>query len=55
MDPLPAVALEVSSVFPPEQKEAVPVMFAVGRAFTVTTVAADAALWHPAALVTRTV
>ena len=39
--PLPAVALELSSVFPPIQKEDVPVMLAVGRAFTVTTKAVD--------------
>ena len=54
MDPLPAVALEVSSVFPPEQKEAVPVMFAVGRAFTVTTKAVEVNE-QPLLLVTLTV
>jgi hypothetical protein len=37
IDPLPAVALEVSRVFPKAQNEAVPVMFAVGKAFIVTT------------------
>ena len=36
MDPLPAVALEESSVFPKVQIEAVPEMLAVGNAFTVT-------------------
>jgi hypothetical protein len=35
------VALEVSSVFPPGQNEAVPVMFEVGNAFIVTTNAGD--------------
>ena len=54
MDPLPAVALEVSSVFPPEQNEAVPVMFAVGKAFTVTTKAVDVNE-QPLLLVTLTV
>ena len=54
MDPLPAVALEVSRVFPPEQKEAVPVMFAAGRAFTVTT-KADDVNEQPLLLVTLTV
>ena len=39
--PLPAVALEVSSVFPKVQNEAVPVMFAVGKALTVTTKAVE--------------
>jgi hypothetical protein len=41
IDPLPAVALEVSSVFPPAQNEAVPVMFAEGKVFAVTTKATD--------------
>jgi hypothetical protein len=33
--------LEVSSVFPSGQNEAIPVMFAVGKAFIVTTNAVD--------------
>ena len=37
IDPLPAVALDVSRVFPNVQNEAIPVMFAVGKAFIVTT------------------
>jgi hypothetical protein len=41
MDPLPAVALDVSSVFPPVQNEGVPVIFAAGEAFTVTVKAGD--------------
>jgi hypothetical protein len=41
IDPLPAEALEVSSVFPPAQNEAKPVMFAAGKVFIVTTKAAD--------------
>ena len=36
IDPLPAVALDISSVFPPVQKVAVPVMFAVGKSLTVS-------------------
>jgi hypothetical protein len=52
--PLPAVALELSSVFPPIQKEDVPVMLAVGRAFTVTTKAVDVKE-QPLLLVTLTV
>ena len=35
------MALEVSSVFPKVQNEAVPVMFAVGKALTVTTKAVE--------------
>ena len=41
IDPVPAVALETSSVFPPLQNEAVPVIFAVGNALTVITKAFD--------------
>jgi hypothetical protein len=41
IDPLPAVALETSSVFPLVQNVAVPVMFAVGKAVTVTVNAVD--------------
>jgi hypothetical protein len=41
IDPLPAVALDVSRVFPKAQNEAVPVMFAEGKAFVVTTNAGD--------------
>ena len=41
MDPLPAVALEVSSVFPPVQNEAVPVMIAVGKALMVIATGVD--------------
>ena len=36
IDPLPAVALDVSKVLPPVHNEAVPLMFAVGEALTVT-------------------
>ena len=35
------MALEVSKVLPPLQNEAVPVMFAVGKAFAVTTKAVE--------------
>jgi hypothetical protein len=51
-------ALEVSVTLPPAQKVNGPpaVMVGVaGNAFTVTTVAVEAALWQPAALVTCTV
>ena len=41
MEPLPAVAFELSIVFPPEQKEVVPEIVAVGKAFTVTAKAVD--------------
>ena len=41
IDPLPATALEVSKVFPPEQNAAVPVMFAEGNAFIDTTNAVE--------------
>ena len=41
IDPLPAVALDVSRVFPNAQNEDVPVMFAVGKAFIVTSNAVD--------------
>ena len=41
IDPLPAEALEVSSVLSPAQNEAVPVMFAAGNELTVTTKAVD--------------
>jgi phage gp46-like protein len=41
MDPVPAVALEASSVFPPVQNEAVPVIFAEGEAISVTVKASD--------------
>ena len=36
MVPLPAVALELSNVFPPAQNDALPLTLAVGFAFTVT-------------------
>ena len=52
--PLPAVALEVSSVFPPAQNEAFPVMFAVGNELTVTPKAVDV-YEHPLLLVIVTV
>jgi hypothetical protein len=48
------MALEVSSAFPPAQNEAVPVMLAVGKAFTVTTKAVDVNE-HPLLLVIATV
>jgi hypothetical protein len=54
MVPLPAVALAVSRVFPPVQKEGVPVIAAVGNAFTVSKVAEDV-VEHPLLLVTVTV
>jgi len=41
IDPLPAEAFEASNAFPKVQNEEVPVMFAAGNAFTVTTKAAD--------------
>jgi hypothetical protein len=41
IDPLPEVALETSSVFPPVQNESVPVMLVVGIALTVTAKAAE--------------
>ena len=41
IDPLPAVALEASNVFPPVQNEAVPEIFAEGKAFIVTTNAVE--------------
>jgi hypothetical protein len=46
--------LEVSSVFPKLQNEAVPVIFAVGKAFTVTVKAGDVNE-QPLLLVTVTV
>jgi hypothetical protein len=48
-------ALEVSVTLPPEQKVNGPpaeIVGVAGKAFTVTTVAADEALWQPEALVT---
>ena len=50
-------ALEVSVTLPPAQKLKGPpadMVGVAGKALTVTTVAADEALWHPAALVTCT-
>ena len=41
IDPLPAVALEESTEFPPVQKEVAPVIFADGDAFTITAKAVD--------------
>jgi hypothetical protein len=51
-------ALEVSVTLPPAQKVVelpAEIVGVAGKAFTTTTVAADTALWHPAALVTCTV
>ena len=51
-------ALEVKVTLPPAQKVKGPpaeIVGVAGKAFTVTTVAAEEALWHPAALVTLTV
>jgi hypothetical protein len=48
------MALEASSVFPPVQNEAVPVIFAVGKAFTVTVKAGDVKE-QPLLLVTVTI
>jgi hypothetical protein len=48
-------ALEVKVTLPPAQKVVGPpavIVGVVGKAFTVTTVAAEAKLWHPAAFVT---
>jgi hypothetical protein len=48
-------ALEVSVTLPPAQKVNGPpadMVGVAGKAFTVTTVAADEALWQPEALVT---
>ena len=50
-------ALEVSVTLPPAQMVNGPhadMLGVAGKAFTVTTVAADEELWHPAALVTCT-
>ncbi len=52
--PVP-VAVIVKLALPPLQIEVVPLNAPVGLAFTVTVVAADDALWHPAPLVTCTV
>jgi hypothetical protein len=52
--PLPVTA-KVKLVDEPLQIVAVPLNAPVGLALTVTAVAADEALWHPAALVTWTV
>jgi hypothetical protein len=41
IDPLPEVALELSSVLAPLQNEEVPEMLAVGKALTVTAKAAE--------------
>ena len=54
IDPLPVVALEERSVFPPAQKEVNPEMFAVGNAFIVTAKAVDVKA-QPLLLVTVTV
>ena len=51
MVPVP-VAVIVKLVLLPLQIAAIPLNAPVGLALTVTVVAADAALWHPAALVT---
>jgi len=51
-------ALEVNVTLPPAQKVKGPpavIVGVAGKAFTVTTVAADDALWQPDALVTWTV
>jgi hypothetical protein len=51
-------ALEVKVTLPPVQKVVGPpalIVGVAGKAFTVTTVAVEEALWHPAAFVTRTV
>jgi hypothetical protein len=48
-------ALEVKVTLPPAQKVVGPpavIVGVAGKAFTVTTVAAEAKLWHPAAFVT---
>ena len=48
-------ALEVSVTLPPAQKVSGPpadIVGVAGKAFTVTTVAVDEALWQPEALVT---
>jgi hypothetical protein len=48
----------VKDTLPPAQKAIGPtgeIVGVAGKAFTVTTVAADAALWQPPALVTFTV
>jgi len=55
---LPVPALEVKVTLPPAQKAVGPpavIVGITGKALTVTTVAADAALWHPLASVTLTV
>ena len=43
--PLPAVALEVRTVFPPAQNEVLPLIAADGFSFTITVV--DAEFEHP--------
>jgi hypothetical protein len=51
-------ALEVNVTLPPAQKVNGPpadMVGVAGKAFTVTVVAAEEALWHPEALVTLTV
>ena len=51
-------ALDVKVTLPPAQKVVGPLAVitgVTGKAFTVTTVAADDALWHPFAFVTLTV
>jgi hypothetical protein len=48
--PLPAVAFEASRVFPPEQKEDVPVILAVGEVLADTMKAVDVKE-HPLLLV----
>jgi hypothetical protein len=51
-------ALEDNVTLPPAQKMVTPpavIVGCAGSALTVTMVAAEETLWHPAALVTRTV
>jgi hypothetical protein len=54
----PVAALDVKVMLPPAQKVVGPpavIVGVTGKSFTVITVAADIALWHPLALVTLTV
>ena len=53
MVPLPAVALELSTVLEPAQKDALPLMLAVGSAFT-TTAKPAAVIEQPLLFVTTT-